>query len=293
MARRVVLPWPACGSISDPQMMLRATALLIALALPAFASAGEAPQRVVSLNLCADQLLVRLLPRERVAGLTWLAADPRSSTVAEEARGLPATGGSAEEVLRLRPGLVVAGRYTTRQTVDVLRRAGQPVIDLDVPGSFADAQAQIRALAEELGVPERGRELAAALDSGPPSGEAQLRALVLGAYGSAAGPGSILDEVLARAGYRNLAAEIAPNGGDLPLERVLMVRPDVLILDSDPRGPALASEVLNHPALRKLGRQISVISLPSRLWTCAGPHLAEAVAVLREARPGLKAPDAF
>ena len=59
-------------------------------------------QRIVSLNLCADQILVDLVPRERIAAVSHLAADPWSSAVAEKARGIPWTRGKAEEVLAYR-----------------------------------------------------------------------------------------------------------------------------------------------------------------------------------------------
>jgi hypothetical protein len=38
--------------------------------------------------------------------------------------------------------------------------------------------------------------------------------------------------------------------------------------------------------LRRLARRIDVVSVPSRLWTCGGPALAEAVAILAEAAHG-------
>jgi len=82
-------------------------ALFFALALAAPAAA--APQRVVSLNLCADQFLVLVLPRERIAALSPLAEDPTLSAVAEQARGLPRVRPAAEAVLPLKPDLAVAG----------------------------------------------------------------------------------------------------------------------------------------------------------------------------------------
>lgn len=271
--------------------MLRLAVAVILAAAPLMGGASAAPARVVSLNLCADQLVLRLLPPERIASVTWLARDPFSSTTAEAASGIPANGGGAEEVAGFRPDLVVAGVYTTRTTVNFLRRSGQEVMELGVPDSFDAARAEITRLAAALGVPERGREVVAEMDrrlaAVPPVPAARrLRAIILGPYGFAVTPGSILDEVITRAGFVNLAGEIATGGaGQVSLEAALLARPDVLILDADPRrGPALASQIATHPLLRKLRRQVAVVSLPSRLWTCAGPQLADAVEALsREA----------
>ena len=46
----------------------------------------------------------------------------------------------------------------------------------------------------------------------------------------------------------------------------------------------LATEALHHPVLARLSRRISTAALPPRLWTCAGPQLADAVSTLAEAR---------
>jgi iron complex transport system substrate-binding protein len=261
--------------------------------------AGEAqagPSRVVSLNLCADQLVLRLLSRERIASLTWLARDPFSSTMAQAATGIPANSGGAEEVAGFRPDLVVAGVYTTRTTVGFLRRAGQPVLELGVPDTFDQARGQITELAGALGVSERGREVVAEmtrrLDAVAAVPEAsRLRAVILGPYGFAVGPGSVLDEVITRAGFVNLAAGVGtPGAGQISLETALLARPDVIILDADPeRGPALAAEIARHPILRKLHDRIAVVSLPSRLWTCAGPQLADAVELLDRERARISA----
>lgn len=55
-------------------------------------------------------------------------------------------------------------------------------------------------------------------------------------------------------------------------------------MDAEPDAfPALATELLSHPALERLGRHITVASVPSRLWTCAGPQMGDAVRIMRAA----------
>ncbi|APT34867.1 ABC transporter substrate-binding protein [Methylobacterium phyllosphaerae] len=95
--------------------------------------AAAAPVRVVSMNLCADELVLRLADRDQVLAVTYLARDSRGSTVATEAVGLPVTRGLTEEVVALKPDLVIAGAFTTRTTVGMLKRVGAPVLELGVP----------------------------------------------------------------------------------------------------------------------------------------------------------------
>ncbi|WP_109071456.1 ABC transporter substrate-binding protein [Azospirillum sp. TSH58] len=276
---------------------LAAAALLLIAGGPA--AAWEAPpakpQRIVSLNLCADELLLRLVGPERLAAVTWLARDPRASTVAALAARVPINHGLAEEILPLDPDLIVAGRYTTRVAVGLLTRLDAPLLELDVPQSVAGVAEQIRGLARAVGEPERGEELVAAmrsrLDALPPAAPGpRPTAVVLRPNGFVAGSGSLVDELLTRAGLENLADRL-PLGsqGALPLEAIILGGADVLIVDAAPDAPpSLAGALLHHPALKALGRTVRTVTLPSRLWTCPGPQIAEAaerLAAAREAAP--------
>ncbi len=127
--------------------------------------AAAAPVRVVSMNLCADELVLRLADRDQVLAVTYLARDSRGSTVATEAVGLPVTRGLTEEVVALKPDLVIAGAFTTRTTVGMLKRVGAPVLELGVPADLDGVRAQIRQVAAALGHPERGEAMVAALDA--------------------------------------------------------------------------------------------------------------------------------
>ena len=77
-------------------------------------AAAERPQRVVSMNLCTDQLAMLLAAPGQLISVSYLAQDARSSAMAEAAQGFEMNHGLAEEIAFLRPDLVLAGRYTTR-----------------------------------------------------------------------------------------------------------------------------------------------------------------------------------
>jgi iron complex transport system substrate-binding protein len=275
------------------RLLFCATWLCMA-ALPGQARAGEMPQRIVSLNLCADELVLRLANPGRIASVTWLSQDPRSSTVAGLAARIPANHGRAEEVLRFDPDLVLAGIFTTRVTVAFLKRVGIPVLELGVPRTLDEVRSQIREVARALGETERGERMIAGIDARfaaarrKEAGDrpSDIRAVVLRPNGVTVGPGSLADEVISLAGLRNLAADLGIESyGQLPLETAITAGADMLIVDAERDTlPSLATEILRHPALVRLSRRISTAALPSRLWTCAGPQLADAVTTLVEAR---------
>ena len=90
-----------------------------------FSVAAHAADRVVSLNLCTDQMLVLLAP-EKVAALSPLARDPALSFVAPQAEHLPVVRASAEAVLRLHPDLVLAAPYGAQTTLALLQQERRP-----------------------------------------------------------------------------------------------------------------------------------------------------------------------
>lgn len=271
---------------------MRAALLLLALlavALPA-AAAQEKPARIASLNLCADELVLRLADKGRVASVTYLARDPRSSNVADLAATVPVNRGLAEEVAALRPDLVIVGAFTTRATTAALRRLGIPILELGVPNSLKEAYAQIRQVAAAIGEAQRGEEMVARMSAAfaalPPAPAVRPSAVILRPNGFTAGKGSIADDLLSRAGLDNLAGRLATDRlGQLNLEEIVAARPDLIVVNAaDDAPPSLADALLHHPALAGFRAEGRTVSLPTRLWTCAGPELAEAAERLAAAR---------
>jgi iron complex transport system substrate-binding protein len=257
--------------------------LLVALALlasPAFAT----PRRIVSINMCMDEMVLRLADREAIASVTWLSQDPRNANMAQAAKSLPANNGLAEEALSFHPDLVLAGPFTERSTVALLEQVKAPLVEFGVPETFEGVRRQIRAVAATLGEPERGEALVAEMDRrlarvSVAADAKPLKAIILRPNGFTVGPGSLVDEILRRAGMVNLAAELDLAAyQQAPLERLALLDADVLIVDSEGFDePSLATEALRHPVIAALSRRMKVVTLPSRLWTCAGPALVDAV----------------
>jgi len=265
-----------------------ATVLLL-LALLAALPAHAKPQRVVSLNLCADQLVLRLADPANVAAVTWLARDPAVSVVADRAQAVPITHGNVEEIVARRPDLVIGGRFTARAATAMLKRLGYPVLELDVPETIDAVRAQILEVAEALGEAARGAALAAELDrrlaAVPPAAGARPTAAVFRADGFTVGPGSLIDVLLDRAGLDNMAARRGLGAYTrLPLEDLVLGRPDLLVVDRvDGAYPALADDLMRHRALRTVFAETRTVVVPPRLWTCGGPQIADAAAILAAA----------
>ncbi len=252
-------------------LLMLAVAMLAAPMLAGPVQAGPVQARIVSLNLCTDQLLVLLAP-EQVAALSVLSRDPALSVVAEQAATLPVVRADAEAVLRLTPTLVLAGPYGAQTTLAALERRGVPVLHVGLPDDFDGVRAQVTAVASALGVPARGAAMLADMDAAlAHPAVPRRRAMLWGARGWTSGPGTFTDAVLTAAGLDNAA-----RGGMVGLEALLAHPPELLITATAPRTPSLATDLLRHPALDSLPRR----TLPPAWLLCAGPWSAQAVRVL-------------
>ncbi len=247
--------------------------LLFGLFLLPGTTAARAALRVVSLNLCTDQMLVLLAPDE-IAGLSPLARDPALSAVAGRARDLPTVRPSAEAVLRLHPDLVLAERYGAQGVAAALKALGVHVVMVADPQSFAAIRVEIERLAVLLGKPARGKATIAAMDAtlaGLPQPVHRATAILLEPRGFTAGPGSLAGAVLWAAGYRDAAS-----GSWIDLERLLADPPDVLLLPEAKGFPSLATGLLDNPALARLPRR----TVPAAWLMCGSPFAARAAAAI-------------
>lgn len=261
--------------------------MLLLAAVPAVA---QPPQRVVTLNLCLDQMALRLAAPGQLVGVSYLSQDPDLSVLADRAAALAPVRDSVETILVLRPDLVILGADGHAPLKRLLRGAGVPLLELPWATSIGQAETVIGRMAAALGREEAGRRLIGDMGekrreltwTGAPLG----RAIYLEANRGTSGKGSLMDELLRLSGYRNLAAELGIGSfGRLSLESVLAGQPDLLVLDGDANAhPARATEYVGHHALLALVGKARLASVPTRYSICAGPDNFEVMRLLAEAR---------
>ena len=243
---------------------------------------ADAPRRVVSFNLCADQLVVALADPEQIAGLSPYAADPILSVVADKARAFRKLDWQAETTIPLQPDLVLIGSWDRPVTRRMLTRLGFRVMAIDLVSDLDGAKAEIRAVASLLGHPERGDALIVALEAARArvAGFAPLpyrTALVIERGGFTAGPQTLATTLIAAAGLQPPSGAPSGYGGFLPLEKLLMIKPDLVFLKDPPqRANDQGALFFTHPALRALYPPKRRIALPTRFTMCGGPALIAA-----------------
>ncbi|NBO21195.1 MAG: ABC transporter substrate-binding protein, partial [Rhodobacteraceae bacterium] len=234
------------------------------------------PARVVSMNVCTDQLAMLLADPGQLVSVSHIALDPRSSAMAEQARAYVINRGGAEQIYLMHPDLVLAGTYTDRAAVALLRQLGVRVVELPIAETLSDVPAGIRAMGEAMGQHTRAEDMARAFERdlaqmarpGP-----KARAALYYPNGYTAGAGTLSDQVLSLTGFDNIGAEAGlTGGGTLPLETLVMAAPDLLVTSAPYPGASRAEEVLTHPALSALRARSAKAALSDADWVCGTPY---------------------
>lgn len=254
-------------------------------------SAPTHPMRIVSLNMCVDSILVELVSHDRIAALSHYARDPQRSTISDIARQLPITYETAEEVVALRPDLVLTSRHSAIATRNALKRVGIRFELFDVPNSIAGSLDQVRQVARLLGAEREGEAMVArieqALDAARlPAGEEPLTAAVYQPGGLSAGANTAIGELMQLTGLENIAARYGVQSyRPLPLEVLVSSPPDVLLVgETSPGSPLQAERIVRHRVLRALESRMTQQIFPARLLFCAGPTMVDAANTLARAR---------
>lgn len=263
--------------------MIRSFALL--LAAPALVSAAPRLPRVVSINPCVDAVLARVADPAQIVGISHYSQDARATSVPLGwANRFKATSGTAEEVVALRPDIVLAGPHVEPATIAALKRLRIRLVQYPVAESVPDSMAQVREIAAATGHADRGKLLAARIAAAAsPSSARPVGALVWQGNGLVPGSGTLTDDLLKRAGFRNMSAAYGLKQWDvLPLE-YLVADPPRVLLSTAPEG-VQDDRMTGHPAVRRLAKHITVAAYPTRLMNCGGPTIIAAMARLRQVR---------
>lgn len=250
---------------------------ILSLLLAAGAEAA-APQRVASLNLCTDELLLMLARPAQIASVTHLARNPAETPLWRLGRRHPKNDGSLLAVAGLRPDLVLTMGGGARDRTRIAERLGIQTLDLPFPQSLSDIERSIVRVANALGQPRRGRQLLARMADLKRTRPPRLIDTVwLGGGGRSVGATGLSAEWMALGGFRQRALQ----GDRISLEQLLASPPRVL-LRSDYRNGQYSGEQrwLSHP-LAAGTRKSRTIAADGRRWTCMGPMMIDEIVRLR------------
>ena len=264
---------------------MRSIVMVVAMAsaAPAFA----APSRIVSMNICTDQMLLALADPNQIVGLSRFSRDARQGWVGTKGRQFPILSGGAEDILMLKPDVVTASQFDKRSTREILKANGVNLVELPVPRNLGEVREQIREIGEIAGHPERAAAEITRLDAAIAAARRLASArhfhvLPVSRRGWVPGRDSFVSAILAEAGLANAAGELGVDfGGFVSLEAIVNLKPDFLVVsDAGDRAEDDGRAFLLHPALERFYPRDRRIVIPERMTECGGVLLADALDTL-------------
>lgn len=273
--------------------MRRFLFILLTAAFSSFAIADSPakPQRIASLDLCLDALLLKLVEPERINSLTYISGNPQFSPFAKQAKQFHLNRGLAEDLVPRNPDLIIAGDFGAVDAKILLKQLGFRVETLSLPRTLADISSHIRSFGEltasqnaaETMVQELEVQLAR-LDANP---SAAIPAFWYSSNSYVVGSHTLENELMTRAGFHNLALDKNITGiSQLSLEDLILAQPKVIIVEaSDEKAFSLAQEYVQHPALRK--NSMRIIKLPATLSVCIAPVAVDVIENLIQQKKSL------
>jgi iron complex transport system substrate-binding protein len=255
------------------------------------------PQRIVSLYVAADEILLDLVEPKRIAALSYLSRGP-DSMIRNRLQGIEHfVGSDAESIVALRPDLCFLASFNREELRSLLIESGVPVFVFRSHGSFEDVRNNIRLAGRAVGAETKAERLIAAMDAKleavarrlPPR-EAWPSAMAYRPGGWVAGLGSTLTAVFEAAGIRNAVAEAGHEGFfKMDEEQVLALKPDYFVIALGSADMARQREWLRqNPALQPLRaiREKRFFEVEAALLASVSHYIADAVVVLaRQAHP--------
>jgi len=268
--------------------ILAGLASLLLLACSQGAEREEsAPRRIVSLDYCADQYVLRFARREEILALSPHARDPYSY-MRKAAEGLPLVRPRSADILALGPTHVVRSYGGGPNVTGFMERARVEVVQIGFPETLEDVRAEVLRVGSELGGPDAARAVANDMDArlaalaqrdGP-----RPRALYMTPGGVAAGEGTLVHELMLAAGLANF--QDRPGWNPIPLERLAYERPDLVAAGflEDRASHVDSWSAMRHPVALELLGEKPLVRLDGAWTSCGGWFLVDAIKALAQGR---------
>ncbi|WP_429912489.1 ABC transporter substrate-binding protein [Glycocaulis sp.] len=252
------------------------------------------PQRIVSLDYCADQYVLGLADRSQIAALS---PDARAdfSSHAAIAEGIAQARPLAEEIIAHRPDMVVRSWGGDPRILALFERLDIPVHQIGYIADFDDIRRETRGAASAFGQAERGDAVLAAMDAALASASAasEMPALYVTPGGVTAGQGTFIDALLGAAGLRN-AAGGQTGWVSMPLEAVATQVPAIFVTGFANSATDRVDRwsASRHPVMRRALGARPVLALDTGVIACttwlAGAEAARLHAFARDHQPMLR-----
>ena len=213
------------------------------------------PQRIVSQTVGTDELLIDLCEPNRIAALSFLSKNSAYSDIVLAAQKFPQVqDGSAEQILKYKPDLVLFTNYSRPELVEQIKRAGIPILVFDRFNTLEDVYENIRKLGKAIGRVQAAESLIRQCEDRVSllqkriKGVIPRRVLAPSSQNYLAGTETTFQDLCDHAGAINVAGEAGLRGhSPTPTEALMRWKVDCLVL-SDTRVSEKIATLRKHPS---------------------------------------------
>lgn len=256
-------------------------------------AAAEKPQRIISLDYCADQYVLKLADRNNILALS-LDADKPFSYMRDQAKGIKRIRPDAEAVLALKPDLILRSYGGGPNASTFYEGLGIKVHDLGYAANLADIPPLITAAADAMGESAKGDRLITEMEErlvrlqNKLGEERRPSLLYVTSAGVTTGVGGMINEMIESAGFDNFVK--ISGWRSLPLEALTHEKPDAIAAAfySDGQKARDQWSPSRHPIVKNTFEEAEIISLDGASLSCAGWYVLDAFEALNTSREAYK-----
>ena len=193
------------------------------------------PKRVVSVSPAVTEIIFALGADSVLVGRTDFCQFPAEALEIESIGGI--SNLNVEKVISLHPDLVISGSMVPQKAVEQINKAGVPLVCVIEKPSFEGLFGNIAAIGKLVGSPETAERLNDSLRGEVENIHLDTNTMVPTVYyvvgfgkggNFTAGGNTFINDILKRAGCRNIAENI--EGWEYSLESLLMADPDYILI---------------------------------------------------------------
>ena len=196
---------------------------------------------IVSLTLSGDEMLLGLVPENRIAGLSGkINEDKEISNIVDKAKKFTKVEGNEEVLMSLEPDLIIVADWLSKRITNIGAITGAKVYFYKTPNSYEEQKKLIRDLANLVEEKENGEKLIKNMDDRLKALQnkiaknykgAKPRILMYTSFGTTSGKNTTFNDMVKLINGVNVVAEAGIDGfKDISKEKVIELNPDIIIV---------------------------------------------------------------
>ena len=196
---------------------------------------------IVSLTLSGDEILLGLVSKNRIAGLSGkINEDKEISNIVDKAKKFPKVESNEEVLISLNPDLIIAADWITKKIDDIGATIGAKVYYYKTPSNYEEQKKVIRDLANLVEEKENGEKIIKNMDNRLKALQnkieknykgAKPRILMYTSFGTTSGKNTTFNDMVKLINGVNVVAEAGVDRfKDISKEKIIELNPDIIIV---------------------------------------------------------------